>query len=56
MGFIGGSILADLVTWKYTWRVDVETRRLKRARIAAAKENKTVLEDVDLHLEKGKPL
>ncbi|KIW11869.1 hypothetical protein PV08_09142 [Exophiala spinifera] len=56
MGFIGGSILADLVAWKFTWRVDVETRRLKRARIAAAKENKTVLEDVDLHLEKGKPL
>lgn len=55
MGFIGAGIIADLVAWKYTWKVDVETRRLKRARIVAAKENKTVLEDVDLMLEKGRP-
>jgi hypothetical protein len=49
MGFIGLAIVMNLITWAFTWRVDVDTRRLKRIRIAAAKGNKAVLDDVDIH-------
>lgn len=49
MGFIGLAILMNLITWGFTWRVDVDTRRLKRARIAAAKRNEAILDDVDIH-------
>lgn len=49
MGFLGLAIVMNLITWAFTWRVDVDTRRLKRIRIAAAKGNKAVLDDVDIH-------
>lgn len=46
MGFVGLAIIANLITWAFTWKVDVETRRLKRDRKIASKKNQTVLEDV----------
>lgn len=49
MGFVGMAIIMNIVTWFYTWRIDVDTRRLKRMRIAAAKENQAILDDVDIH-------
>lgn len=49
MGFVWLAIIMTIVTWCYTWRVDVDTRRLKRIRIAAAKENQAILDDVDIH-------
>ncbi|KAG4423744.1 hypothetical protein IFR04_003169 [Cadophora malorum] len=48
MGFIGAAIVMNIITWGFTWRVDVETRRLKRERIKAAKRNEAVLDDVDI--------
>ena len=38
----------NIITWGFTWRVDVETRRLKRERMKAAKRNEAVLDDVDI--------
>ncbi|KAH6652017.1 putative pantothenate transporter [Truncatella angustata] len=49
MGFIGMAIIMNIITWSFTWRVDMETRRIKRARIAAAKRNETVLDDVEIN-------
>ncbi|OOQ88394.1 pantothenate transporter [Penicillium brasilianum] len=49
MGFIGMAIVMNVITWGFTWRVDVDTRKLKRIRIAAAKQNQAVLDDVDIH-------
>ena len=49
MGFLGAAIIMNIITWAATWRVDVDTRRLKRARIAAAKRNEALLDDVDIH-------
>lgn len=49
MGFVGMAIIMNVITWAFTWRVDVDTRRLKRIRLAAAKENQAVLDDVDIH-------
>ncbi|KAL4889660.1 pantothenate transporter [Aspergillus ambiguus] len=49
MGFVGMAIIMNLVTWGFTWKVDVDTRRLKRIRMAAAKQNHAVLDDVDIH-------
>ncbi|KAJ5608187.1 hypothetical protein N7537_004806 [Penicillium hordei] len=49
MGFVGMAIIMNVITWTFTWRVDVDTRRLKRIRLAAAKENQAVLDDVDIH-------
>lgn len=49
MGFVGMAIIMNIITWAFTWRVDVDTRRLKRIRLAAAKENQAVLDDVDIH-------
>lgn len=40
--------MMNLVTWGVTWRVDVDTRRLKRIRMQAAKRNEAVLDDVDI--------
>ncbi|KAH6713503.1 pantothenate transporter [Leptodontidium sp. MPI-SDFR-AT-0119] len=48
MGFIGAAIVMNIITWGFTWRVDVETRRLKRERIKAAKRGEAVLDDVDI--------
>ncbi|KAJ4328721.1 hypothetical protein N0V84_000720 [Fusarium piperis] len=52
MGFIGAAIIMNIVTWSATWRVDVATRRLKRARVAASKRNEAILDDVDIYAEK----
>ncbi len=49
MGFIGAAIVMNLITWGFTYRVDVDTRKIKRARLAAAKRNQAVLDDVDIH-------
>jgi len=49
MGFIGAAILMNLITWSFTWKVDVDTRRLRRVRIAAGKRGEAVLDDVDIH-------
>lgn len=46
MGFVGAAIIMNLVTWAATWRVDVDTRRLKRVRVTAAKREEAVLDDV----------
>ena len=49
MGFIGLAILMNLLTWAFTWRVDVDTRKMKRARKAAAKRGDAILDDIDIH-------
>ncbi|KAJ5414582.1 pantothenate transporter [Penicillium cosmopolitanum] len=49
MGFVGMAIIMNIITWGYTWRIDVDTRKLKRVRLAAAKQNQAVLDDVDIH-------
>ncbi|EGX88261.1 pantothenate transporter, putative [Cordyceps militaris CM01] len=49
MGFIGMAIVMNVITWRVTGRVDSETRRLKRSRIAAAKRGEALLDDVDIH-------
>ncbi|KAF5982452.1 hypothetical protein FBULB1_4300 [Fusarium bulbicola] len=49
MGFIGMAIIMNVITWSFTWKVDVATRRLKRARDAASKRNEAILDDVDIH-------
>jgi hypothetical protein len=54
MGFIGIAIMMNIITWGSTWRVDVDTRKLKRIRSAAAKQNKAVLDDVDIHVGEKK--
>lgn len=51
MGFIAMAIIMNLITWWFTRRVDVETRRIKRARKAALKSNEAVLDDVDIHTD-----
>lgn len=48
MAFLGVSIILSLITWYFTASVDIETRRLKRARMAALKRNEAVLDDVDI--------
>lgn len=56
MGFVGMAIIMASITWAVTARVDIETRRIKRVRIAAGKRNQAVLNDVDIHAtekEKG---
>jgi nitrate/nitrite transporter NarK len=52
MGFVGMAIVMTLITWYFTARVDRDTRRIKRARIAARKQNHAVLDDVDIHARK----
>jgi hypothetical protein len=55
MGFIGMAIVMNIITWSVTWGVDVDTRKLKRVRIAAAKRNEAVLDDVVINAgEKAK--
>lgn len=56
MGMVGAAILLNVTTWWYTIDVEVETRKLKRARIEAAKRDEAVLDDVDFdgtNLKKG---
>jgi hypothetical protein len=50
MGFIGMAIIMNIVAWCYTWRADVETRKMKRAKRAkraATKRGELVVHDVD---------
>ena len=50
MGFIGMAIIMNVMTWPFTWKVDVATRRLKRARDDAAKRNEAIVGDVDIYV------
>jgi hypothetical protein len=54
MGFLGVAIIIAFITWYFTAQVDIETRRIKRARIAALKRNQVVLNDVDIHAADNK--
>ncbi|KAE8389547.1 major facilitator superfamily domain-containing protein [Aspergillus alliaceus] len=45
MAFVGMAIIMNLITWTFTWQVDVDTRKLKRIRLSAAKQNQAVLDD-----------
>ena len=47
MGMVGLAILTNLITWTVTYKVERETRKLKRARIEAAKRGEVVLDDVE---------
>lgn len=47
MAVVGLAIATNLVTWWFTNDVEVETRKLKRARIEAARRGEAVLDDVD---------
>ena len=49
MGMVGLAIITNLVTWSFTYKIDNDTRKLKRARIKAGKTNETILDDVDIH-------
>lgn len=48
MCFVALRILATLWTWWVTRHTEAETRRIKKLRMRAANEEKTVLEDVDI--------
>jgi hypothetical protein len=47
MAMLGLAIVTNLTTWWWTNDVETETRKLKRARILAAKRDEVVLDDVD---------
>ncbi|KAL3427555.1 pantothenate transporter [Phlyctema vagabunda] len=47
MAMVGMAILTNLSTWWVTNDVEVETRKLKRARLEASKRGEVVLDDVD---------
>lgn len=49
MVMVGLAIATNLTTWWFTNDIEVETRKLKRARIEAAKRDEAVLDDVDLN-------
>ncbi|CZR53706.1 related to putative tartrate transporter [Phialocephala subalpina] len=49
MGMVGFAIIMNLITWSQTYKIDNETRKLKRVRLRAGKTNETVLDDVDIH-------
>ena len=49
MGLVGGAIIMTVVTWGFTYKIDNESRKLKKARVLASKNNETVLDDVDIH-------
>lgn len=49
MGMVGLAIIMNLITWSQTYKIDNETRKLKRMRLQAGKTNETVLDDVDIH-------
>ena len=40
MGFVGVAIIMASITWAVTAKVDIETRRIRRVRIAAGNEIK----------------
>jgi hypothetical protein len=52
MGFVGLAIIMASITWVVTGRVDRDTRRMRRARVAALKQNQAVLDDVDIHAQR----
>ena len=49
MGLVGVAILMACITWAFTAKVDRDTRKIRRARKAAMKDNRAVLDDVDIH-------
>ncbi|KAI9733988.1 MAG: hypothetical protein M1834_002645 [Cirrosporium novae-zelandiae] len=49
MAMIGGAIVFTLITWVVTWDTEKRTRKLKLARIEAAKREECILDDVDIH-------
>jgi nitrate/nitrite transporter NarK len=46
MGLVGCCLIITLITWWVTQDTERETRRLKQAKIEAAKRGETILEDV----------
>jgi len=50
MALVGLAILMNLITWYFTANIDKATRKLRRIRIAAAKRDEAVLDDVDIHV------
>lgn len=56
MVMVGAAILANLTTWAVTGKVERETRKLKKARIEAAKRGEAVLDDVRYEGAGGKAL
>ena len=46
MAIVACCVAVTLITWWVTRRTEAETRRLKRARVAAAKRGETILDDV----------
>lgn len=49
MGMVGLAIIMNIITWKFTWKIDTETRRLKKIRREAGEKNEAVLDDIDIH-------
>ncbi|KAI0126838.1 hypothetical protein BJ170DRAFT_630210 [Xylariales sp. AK1849] len=47
MGLVGCCMIITLITWWVTRVTELSTRRVKLAKIAAAKKGETVLEDVE---------
>ncbi len=53
MTLVGCAIVMNLSTWWVTRRTEKETRMLKLARGKAAKRGEAILEDVDIHVDRG---
>lgn len=51
MCFVAVCILVTLWTWWVTRHTEAETRRIKKLRVAAAKQHQSVLDDVDIKLD-----
>jgi len=49
MSLVGCAIIANLTTWWVTRKSEKDTRVLKLARLAAAKNGETILDDVKIH-------
>ncbi|KAL5322572.1 hypothetical protein ACEPPN_010545 [Leptodophora sp. 'Broadleaf-Isolate-01'] len=53
MSLVGCAIVMNLITWYVTRRTEKETRMLKLAMVKAAKRGEAILEDVDIHVDRG---
>ena len=53
MALVGCAIAMNLTTWYVTRRTEKETRVLKLARVKASRRGEAVLEDVDIHTDRG---
>lgn len=53
MTLVGAAIAMNLLTWWVTRRTEKETRVLKLARIEAGKSGDAILDDVDIHTDRG---